>query len=161
MPLTLLWLIVIGLFGLGLAGTVIPFLPGIGFVFAGTLVYGLATGWVSISPITVGIFGFVTVVAWLADYYAGALGARVGGGRLYATIGSLLGALAGAVSGGPGGLVLGALLGAFIGAMLEGGNMQKAGKVAFFSVIAVLAAGIVQFAIGWAMIVAFFLAIAL
>lgn len=153
--------IVTSLFLVGLVGIFIPFLPGIAFVFAGVLVYALATDFTSISPVTVIVMGVVALLAWLADYYGSALGARWGGGKIYAMIGSIVGALAGALIAGPPALLIGAFLGALAGALIEGNSPLHAGRIAILSLIGTIGATIVQFMLGVSIIAAFLLALAI
>lgn len=159
MPSLLLWSIVITLFLVGLAGIVIPFLPGIILIFAGVLVYAVATGFTTISQSTLVIIGAVTLLAWLADYYGGAVAARLGGGGRYAVAGSILGAVAGLALGGPLGLLIGTFAGALLGALYEGASAKRAATTAILAIIGTLGATIVQLLLGLAIIVAFFLAI--
>lgn len=155
----LLWVVVVALFVVGLVGIVIPFLPGIGLVFAGVLVYGLATSFAEISVTTVVILGVITVVAWLSNYYGSAIGVKTAGGSRASMIGTVVGGLLG-VWAGPIGLLLGIFLGAYAGAVYEGKSLQVAGKVAVASLRGLLGATLMQVAVGVAIIVTFFIAIA-
>lgn len=157
----IVWVVTAALFIVGLAGVVIPVLPGIGFVFAGTLVYAWATGFSTISPLTIVVFGLLALLAWLADFWGASVGAKVGGGKTYALIGTVIGAVVGAVAVGPLGLLVGAFLGAMVGAVTEGATHQQALKVAALSVVGIVGGTVVQFLLSVAMIVAFFLAIVL
>ena len=161
MPSILLWLIVILMFLVGLAGIVIPFLPGIALIFGGVLVYAVATGFATISKSTLIIIGILTLIAWLADYYGGAVAARLGGGGKWAAAGSILGLICGLIIAGPVGLFVGAFIGALLGALYEGKDTQRAGTIALLSVVGTLGATVVQLLLGIAIILAFFLALAI
>jgi uncharacterized protein YqgC (DUF456 family) len=63
------------------------------------------------------------------------------------------------VSVGPLGLLVGAVIGAVVGALYEGKSIDKAGKVALFSLLGVLGAKIVQLVLALSVIVAFILAV--
>lgn len=155
MPSFLLWLIITFLFLVGLVGVVIPAVPGIGFIFAGILLYALVTGFTDISVTTVLIFGAVTVFVWLIDYAGAALGTYWSGGRSWALVGTIVGSLAGFFIVGPVGLLLGSFVGALIGALYDGHGPERALRVAVISVVGALGATLVQFLFGLGMIVAF------
>ena len=92
---TLLWVLSTVLIVVGVAGTVLPALPGTLFVLAG-IVLGAwiddftRVGWGVVSVVTV-----LAVLAWVLDYVAGLLGARKAGASKQAIIGAALGTVAG------------------------------------------------------------------
>ena len=151
-------LLVAALLLVGMAGIFIPFVPGIALVFAGILIYALATNFAAISLTTVIILGVVAAGAGLLDFYGSAIGAKAGGGKRWAMLGAIIGTLVG-VLGGPGGMVVGALAGAAIGAWYEGNDWQKSVKIAAWSVVGAIASSAVQFIIATAMIITFLLAV--
>lgn len=79
MPALILWTLTLLLMFAGLAGTIIPGLPGIGLVYAGILLYALATHFASISLVTVVILGLVSAAAQAANYAGAALLAEKSG----------------------------------------------------------------------------------
>lgn len=161
MPTILLWVITISLFAVGLLGTVIPALPGTGFIFAGVLIYGLITSFSTISVPTVVVFGVVAGLTWLANYMGAAYGARTGGGKKLALAGTVVGAIIGVLAAGPIGLLVGAFIGALLGSLAEGQSTHEAAKVAVWSMVGVVGGAMVQFIISVSMIIAFFLAVLL
>lgn len=155
----LLGSIVGALFLFGLAGIFIPAVPGIALVFAGVLVYAVATGFTSISVPTVIGLGAAALLAWLADWFGAAAGARLGGGGKWTVLGSVVGLLVGLLTSGPLGVVIGAFLGALAGALYEGKTGGQAGRAAVFSVFGLLGATLVQFVLAVGIIAAFFAAL--
>ena len=153
-----IWVITSLLLGVGLAGTVIPAVPGIGLVFAGILFYAFVTGFAAISIPAVIIFGIVALIAWAADLAGSALGATAGGGKKFALIGAVVGAIIGLTTG-PVGLLVGSFLGGLAGALIDGQNTQQAIRVAALSVVGVIGAAIFQFIVALAMIIAFLIAV--
>lgn len=155
----LIWLITLILFLIGLAGTIIPGLPGVGLVYAGVLVYAMATNFAAISLATVIVLGFITALALTASYIGSALGSRYAGGKKWAVVGATLGALAGTTLG-PLGIFAGAFLGALVGALLEGSSQEKAVKVAFYATFGTVGSIAVQFLLAVILIMSFFIAVA-
>ena len=97
----------------GLAGIVLPALPGLPLVFAGMVLAAWAEHFTRIGISTLVALGVLTLLSLAVDFWAAALGAkRVGASRL---------AIAGAVIGTIGGLffgIVGVFIGPFCGALL-------------------------------------------
>lgn len=155
----LLAVLVIILFCVGLFGTIIPAVPGVGLVYAGVLLYAVATGFSSIGVSTLVAMGIVALLASAASYTGSVVGAKKGGGGTRSLWGAILGAVMGVVVMPPAGLFLGAFVGALVGALLEGHTPEKAAKVAFMSVIGIVGGTLVQFVLSLLLILAFFLAL--
>lgn len=158
MNFILLWTITIFIFLIGLIGTIIPGIPGISLVFVGTLVYALITDFHTISPITITIFGIITLLAVLADYIGSAMGAKVGGGSWWAVGGAVVGGALGVFVFGPIGLLIGAFIGGFTGALIEGQRHYKAFRVAVMTILGIIGAAMFQLALALALISAFMIA---
>ena len=107
------------------------------------------------------LFGVVAFLTWLAQYYAGSITAKLGGGRRYSVLGALGGALIGVFLFPPVGLVVGAFAGAVLGALYEGRDTKAALTIGLTATIGVLGAVMLQLVIGISMIIAFFLALLL
>ena len=90
------------LFIAGLAGSVLPALPGGVLILAGAVVYAMATGFDPIGPGRLAILALMMAVAYGLDYAAGALGVRRFGGSGWAVAGAVVGALVGLFFGLPG-----------------------------------------------------------
>lgn len=102
---TALWIVAVLLIVIGVAGTVLPALPGAILVFAG-----------------------ITLAAWGADYVAAAMGAKKAGASKQAVIGAALGTIAGIFTGLIG-LVFMPLVGAAVGEFVAQQDLKRAGKV--------------------------------
>lgn len=125
---TVWWVLSAGLILLGLAGIVLPALPGTVLVFAG-IVLGAwiddftRVGWFSIATISV-----LAVLAWVLDYVAALLGARRVGASRQAVIGAALGTVAGIFLGLIGVFFM-PLVGAALGEFLAGKDHRRAMQV--------------------------------
>ncbi len=123
----------------GLAGTVLPMIPGILLIYAGYAVYGLATGWRDYGWGVMAFWGVITLLMQLLDYYAGALGAKKFGASGKGIWGSIIGGFAGLIIFNVLGLVIGTFLGAAIGELLGGrtaGEAARSGWGAFLGFVA-------------------------
>ncbi len=147
------------LFLTGLAGTIIPALPGVGLVYGGVLLYAFADGFAHISGASVLWLGLVALLALGAQYAGSMWGAAQGGGKKKALAGTFIGAFVGAFMG-PVGIFLGAFVGALAGAMMEGHSAEKAVKVAGLSVVGIIGGSLIQFFLSLILIFVFLFTIA-
>ena len=121
-----LWmLLAVILVCVGVAGSVLPALPGVPLVFVGLFVAAWAEDFTRVSGVTLGLLGLLTLLSFVIDFAASAMGAkRVRATRL-AVAGALIGTFAGVFLGLPG-LILGPFVGAVAGEMLSHGRVQQA-----------------------------------
>ena len=126
MSIEVLWLVLaVLLVCIGIAGAVLPALPGVPLVFAGLLLAAWAGDFAQVSWFTLVVLGLLTAASFVIDIAATAVGAkRVGATRL-AVVGAALGTLGGLFLGLPG-LILGPFVGAVAGEMLSHGQVQQA-----------------------------------
>src|SRR3712207_7451502 len=102
----------------GLAGSVLPGLPGVPLIFASALVYGYLTGFEIVGAGVLVLLALFALLAFVSDFLATTYGARRFGASARGTtggaIGGLLGTLAGALFlgiGAPFGLLAGTIAG--------------------------------------------------
>ena len=123
-PNTLYYLLAIVLVVVGIAGTILPALPGLPLVFAGMLLAAWAGDFQQVGVPMLVVLGLLTVFSLAVDFWATALGAkRVGASRL-AIIGAMVGTLAGLFFG-PLGLLMGPFAGAIGGELIHRRSLQK------------------------------------
>lgn len=125
-----LWILAALLVLAGIAGTVLPILPGVPLVF-----FGLVTAaWIDdFQRVGWGVLAFlavVTVLSQLIDLLATARGAQKMGAGRSALLGGTVGLVVGLFFGLPG-LIIGPFLGAFLGEFLAKGNLRQSGKAGF------------------------------
>jgi uncharacterized protein len=151
-----LWIIVTVLvMAVGLLGTFIPFLPGIPLIYAGYILYGLATGWKAYGAGTVVVWGVVTAGTVVLDFYAGSVGARRYGASKLGVWGSIVGGIVGTIVAGFPGLILGPFVGAVVGELIAGRSHLEALRSGWGTVIGFLAGSLFKIAVGVIMIGAF------
>jgi uncharacterized protein len=123
----MMWILALLLVLLGLAGTVLPGLPGPILVFAGIVMAAWADDFARIGPWTLAVLGIMTAVAHLIDFAAAALGVRRAGASGRAVAGAGLGALIGLLYGLPG-LIIGPFVGAALAELTVRPDLRAAGK---------------------------------
>jgi len=136
---------------LGLAGTVLPVLPGILLVFGGLFLAAWAeqfqrVGWGGLTMI--GVLGLLSLGA---DFVASLLGAKRVGASPLALAGAAIGGIVGIFFG-----IVGVFAGPFIGAVageyLARGRLAQAGKVGLGTWLGLLVAAVAKVVIAFLMI---------
>lgn len=126
MSLDVLWMVLaVVLVCVGIAGSVLPALPGVPLVFTGLLLAAWAGDFQQVSWITLVVLGLLTAFSFVIDLMATALGAQRVGATKLAVVGAALGTLGGLFLGLPG-LILGPFVGADAGELISHGKMQQA-----------------------------------
>ena len=148
---TILYVLALVLVIAGLAGTVMPVLPGVLLVFGGLFLAAFADNFVRVGAVGLGIIGALGLLSFAADFFASVLGAKRVGASPKALLGATLGGAVGFLFGIPG-LILGPFLGAALGEYAARGTLRQAGKVGLGTWLGLLAAAIAKVVIAFLMI---------
>jgi len=114
---SLLWVLALGLILVGLAGTLLPVLPGVPLMLLGMIIAAWIGDFTRIGPWTLAVLALLTALSVLLEFGAAALGARRLGASRQAVLGAAVGTMAGMFMGLPG-LILGPFVGAVAGELL-------------------------------------------
>ena len=155
-----LWIVAVLLVIVGLAGTVLPALPGVPLIFIGVLVAAWAEDFQRISGLTIGILGVLTVIGVVVDYVAAAMSAKRAGASRAGIAGAAIGTIAGIVTG-LWGLLFMPLVGAAIGEFIGHRDALRAGRVGVATWVGLLVGTVVKLAVAFTMIGVFVAAIAI
>lgn len=107
------WIATVLLMAIGLAGTVLPALPGTVFIMAGALLGAWIDGFQRVGVGTVAVIAVLGLLAMLLDFVAGLLGAKRVGASRHALAGAAIGTVAGLFLG-----LVGVLFLPFVGAVI-------------------------------------------
>jgi uncharacterized protein YqgC (DUF456 family) len=113
-PSQLWWIASVGLIVVGVAGTVLPMLPGTILVLAGIVLGAWIDGFTRVSGWALGFVALLAVLAWITDYVAALMGAQRAGASKLALLGAAVGTVLGIMMG-LFGLLFMPLLGAMAG----------------------------------------------
>jgi len=135
----------------GLAGVILPALPGLPLVFAGMLLAAWVDHFETVGPIPLVILGVLTLVSFLVDFWATAHGAKRVGASRKALIGAVLGTFAGLFFA-PIGLFIGPFVGALVGELLHGRELGAAARVGFGTWLGIVLAIVLKLGLAFAML---------
>ena len=151
------WLLVILLFIIGMAGAIVPVLPGALAIYFAFFVYGWFFGFGEYDVWFWLLQTFIVAAIFIADYAVSALGVQKFGGSRASIWGSTIGILIGpfVIPG------IGLLLGPFIGAagaeLIRGTDFRHAMRIGIGSVVGLLASTVVKIILQLVMIAVFFI----
>tara|TARA_R110000787_G_scaffold6770_20_gene23577 strand:- start:5732 stop:6220 length:489 start_codon:yes stop_codon:yes gene_type:complete len=123
----LLLVLAYAIIAVGLAGAVLPALPGLPFVFGGLWLLAWLDGYQQVGVVTLSILGVLLVFGMILDFIAGSLGAKKVGASPQAIGGAMLGAFIG-IFFGLWGLILGPFIGAVLGEMKAQKSLDQAAR---------------------------------
>ncbi len=146
---------------IGLAGLLLPVLPGAPLILSGMVVYGLLAGfyelglgfWIGQSILVALIYG--------VDYIASTVGVKRYNGSRSALVGSIVGIVIGLFTLGFAGIIIGPILGAIAGEFIATGSLEQALKVGVGAFIGIAGGVIAKLIIGIVMITGFLLVVIL
>lgn len=154
---TLYYAIAVILVLVGIAGTILPALPGLPLVFAGMLLGAWAGDFNHIGVPTLIVLGVLTTLSLVVDFWATALGAKRVGASRKAVAGAVIGTFVG-IFFGPIGLFAGPFIGALAGELLHGRDVGQAARVGFGTWLGVVFGTVLKLALAFTMVGLFVLA---
>jgi uncharacterized protein YqgC (DUF456 family) len=151
---TILWILAVLLVIVGIAGIILPALPGVVLVFIGLLLAAWAEGFQSIGWLTISLLAGLMVLALITDVLATTLGVRRVGASRWAVIGSVIGTIAGLLFG-LAGIVIGPFVGAAAGEYYARRDVTQAGRAGLGTWAGIILGTAVKLALAFSMIALF------
>ena len=140
----------------GLAGVVLPALPGAPVLFAGLFLVAWAEHFAYVGGTTLAVLAVLTALTYVADFLATALGAKRFGASRRAVAGAALGGLAGLFFGLPG-ILLGPFAGAVAGELSARRGLREAGRAGLGATLGLALGVAAKLALAFSMIGLFLL----
>ncbi len=148
---------------IGLAGSVIPVLPGPFLIWLGAFIWAWADGFTRLGWGTLTVLGVLALVAWGSDLFLSTVMSRRAGASWKSIVGAIVGGLLGALALGWVpllGSILGAILGAIAGMWLieyrdKGNDSQAATSAVQAYISSMVVAAILEMTIALAMVAIF------
>jgi len=148
---SLYYLLAVILVLVGIAGVILPALPGLPLVFAGMLLAAWAGGFQQIGWVTLVVLGLLTLLSVGVDFFATLIGAKRVGASKKALLGAVLGTFAGLFFG-PIGLFAGPFVGALLGELWHGREIGQAAKVGLGTWLGILLGTVLKLGLAFAML---------
>jgi uncharacterized protein YqgC (DUF456 family) len=151
MTITLLWIAAIALIVIGIAGSILPALPGAPLVFAGLMLAAWIDDFNEVGWLPLTVAGVLMVLTFVVDFAATAMGAKRVGASGLAVAGAAIGTVLG-IFGGFIGIVLGPFIGAVLGELASGKSVLRAGHVGVATWIGFIVGTLVRLVLVFAMV---------
>ncbi len=135
----------------GLAGLILPAIPGAPLIFAGLLLAAWAEGFAYVGFWTLVVLALIALLMLGVDLWASMFGAKKFGASKRAIIGALIGSVAGVFLGFPG-VVFGPFIGAVIGELLAQRGLQHAARAGFGATVGLVLGAALKIALAFTMI---------
>ncbi len=158
MDINFLWIASAALILLGLAGTVLPLLPGTLLVWSGVLLGAWIDDFTRVGVSTVVIISILAALAWALDFVAGLMGAKRAGASKLALVGAAIGTVVGIFMGLVGVLFM-PLVGAAVGEYWAQRDQQRAAKVAFATWVGLMLGMVAKVVLSFVMVGIFLVAL--
>ena len=150
----LLWVVGVVLVAVGIAGIVLPALPGTLLIVVGLGLAAWADGFARVSVWTLALIAVIGALSYGVDFAAAALGAKKLGASPRAVAGAALGTLLGLFLGLPG-IIFGPLVGAIAGELTTHRDWGRAGRAGMAAWIGFAIGTAVKIAMAFSMIAIF------
>lgn len=149
-----LWIAAGLLVAVGIAGLVLPLIPGVPLLFGGLWLAAWIDGYAKVGGWIVLLLGVLALLAWLVDYVAAMLGVKKVGASGLAMAGAGVGALGGMFLGLPG-LILGPIVGAAAGEFIARKDQRQAARAGVAAGFGFIIAVVAKLALAMAMLSVF------
>jgi len=150
----LLWVLAVIFVVVGLAGILLPALPGTILIFAGLLLTAWADGFTRVGAGTLVLLGVIAAASYGVDFVAAALGVKRLGASPRAMAGAAIGTLLGLFLGLPG-LIVGPFAGAVVGELTVHRDLARAGRAGVAAWIGFAIGTAVKVALAFSMVAIF------
>lgn len=139
----------------GLAGTIMPALPGVTLIFLTIAAYGWYEGFHSITAYYLIILAGLTLLSHVVEYLSAYWGAKKYGSSKYGTWGAIIGMLLGIFVFPPLGIFIGAFGGAVLGEYITCSNWEKSVRAGLGTLVGILSGMVFNVLLALGMIISF------
>ncbi|MFZ3019885.1 MAG: DUF456 domain-containing protein [Gallionella sp.] len=150
----LLWLAAVLLVAVGIAGLVLPAIPGALLILGGLVLAAWIEDFAFVGTGTLALLSILALLTYAADFLAGILGAKYFGASPRAMMGAAIGAVVGIFFGLPG-LLLGPFVGAAAGELSARRDMAAAGKAGVGATLGLVIGAAAKLALAFSMLAVF------
>lgn len=120
---------------LGLAGVILPGLPGIPIMWVVVAIDYWFLGYLGLAQTWMVVLSALAAATLVIDYLATSFGVKKKGGSIWGMAGTLIGMISGLILFNLPGMLVGCFLGAFAGELIHGKTSRQAGAIALGSLL--------------------------
>ena len=153
----LLWTFAVALVVTGIAGLVLPAMPGAPLLFAGLVVAAWAEDFAFVGWGTLAVLAVLALLTYVVDFAATAFGAKRFGASKRAVLGAVIGSIVGLFFGLPG-VVIGPFAGAVIGELSARRGLEAATRAGIGATIGLALGAAAKLALAFSMLGIFLIA---
>ncbi len=153
----LLWVLAVALVVTGIAGLVLPAMPGAPLLFAGLVVAAWAEDFAFVGWGTLAVLAVLALLTYVVDFAATAFGAKRFGASKRAVLGAVIGSIIGLFFGLPG-VVIGPFAGAVIGELSVRRDLEAATRAGIGATIGLALGAAAKLALAFSMLGVFAIA---
>jgi uncharacterized protein len=135
----------------GMAGLILPALPGAPLIFAGALAIAYAHDFTRIGVFTLVVIGLLALMSMVLDHAITLLGARRAGASAWGMFGAVVGLLVGLTFGLPG-IIIGPAIGAVVFEYWRNPDFTRASRAGMGVFIGFLVGTLVKYALAFAIL---------
>lgn len=146
-----LWGLVVLMVVVGLAGTILPAIPGVPLIYGGLFLAAYLGDFQKIGWVTLLVLGVLALMAMAIDFIASLLGAKRAGASKLALLGAAIGSVVGIFSG-LWGLLIFPFVGAVLGEYIVRQQLDQASRVGLATWLGMMVGVIAKLAIALTMI---------
>jgi hypothetical protein len=135
----------------GLAGLILPAIPGAPLIFAGLVIGAWADDFVYVGVWTILALALLTLLTIGVDFWATMFGAKKFGASRRAVTGAVVGSVVGLFFGLPG-VLFGPFIGAVLGEISSAGSLRQAARAGFGASVGLILGAAIKLALAFSMI---------
>ncbi len=147
----LYWIIAVAIVGLGLAGLILPGLPGAPLILAGLIIAAWSENFTYVGLWSIVVLTLLALLTYGVDFWAAMFGAKKFGASRRAVIGALLGVVAGLFVGLPG-VIFAPFIGAAIGEFSAQRSLPQAARAGIGATVGLVVGSALKLALAFTMI---------
>ena len=151
----ILWIFAVIFVLAGLAGFILPLLPGAPLLFVGLWLAARAEGFEYVGRVPLILIGIMAALTYVVDFLASAFGAKRFGASRRAIVGAAIGAVVGLFIGLTGIVIapfIGPFIGAVIGELSAQRNIEEAGRAGIGATLGLVLGVAAKLTLGFAML---------
>ncbi len=146
-----LWILAFVAVALGMAGMVLPVLPGTPLLLGGLWLAAWLDAYTKVSGMTIVLIGVMALIAWAVDYVAAAVGVKKAGASTQAMLGAGIGVVVGLPLGLIG-IVFGPVVGAMVGEFIARKDHRQSVRAGLAAGLAFIVASALKLGLAIAMV---------